>query len=185
MAIFVAWEKVSSTFVDTRTEKQQANSVQPQRGLALWERLFCEVTTGVLGLQIGKSRLSVAVADFGFSLKVLSGISLGMTGPRTGSCHSSLSPSSGMESWAGKGSRVLPTIPSTGNSLLGETGSGRGAYALNIPEQRAGEVWVWSPGSEENHLCLSCGKCSLSDGRALSFGVKHGFRSHLCHLQTV
>lgn len=95
MAVFVARGEVSSTFVDIRTEKQQANSVQPQCGLALRERLFCKVTTGVLGLKIGKSGLSVAVADSGFSLKFLSGISLGMTGPRTGSCHSPLlSPSS-------------------------------------------------------------------------------------------
>lgn len=65
----MAWGEVSSTFVDIRTEKQQANSVQPQCGLALWERLFCKVTTGVLGLKIGKSGLSVAAADFGFSLK--------------------------------------------------------------------------------------------------------------------
>lgn len=77
------------------TEKQQANSVKPWCGLALWERLFCKVTTGVLGLKIGKLGLSVAAADFGFSLKFLSGISLRMTGPRAGSCHSPwLSPSS-------------------------------------------------------------------------------------------
>lgn len=128
MAVFVTWGQVSSTFVDIRTEKQQANSVQPQRGLALWERLFCKVTTGVPGLKIGKSALSVAAADFGFSLKFLSGISLGMTGPRAGSCQSSLlSPSSGMEGRAEKGSRLLLAIPSRRNSPMGETGSGRGA----------------------------------------------------------
>lgn len=94
MAVFVVSGEVSSTFVDIRTEKQQANSVQPQCGLALWERLFCKVTTGVLGLKIGKSGLSVAAADFGLSLKFLSGISLGVTGPRAGSGHSPLTPSS-------------------------------------------------------------------------------------------
>lgn len=46
------------------------------------EMLFCKVTTSVLGLVIGKSELSVAAADFGFSLKLLSSISSGMTGPR-------------------------------------------------------------------------------------------------------
>lgn len=60
-----------------RTEKQQANSVHPQCGLALWERLICKVTTGVLGLTIGKSGLAVAVADFGFSLKLFIGHLLG------------------------------------------------------------------------------------------------------------
>lgn len=77
MAVFVVWEEVCSTFVYVRTGKQQANSAQLQCGLALQERLFCEVTTGVLGLAIGKSGLSVAAADFGFSLKLLSGISSG------------------------------------------------------------------------------------------------------------
>lgn len=79
------------------------------------------MTTGVLGLKIGKSRLSVAAADFGFSLKFLSGISLGMTGPWAGSCHPQV-----MESPAEKASRLL-TIPSRGKSPVEETGSGRGA----------------------------------------------------------
>lgn len=136
MAVFVTCGEVSSAFVDIRTEKQQANSVQPQCGLALWERLFCKVTTGILGLKIGKSALYVAAADLGSSLRFLSGIYLGMTGPRAGSCQaSSLSPSNGMEGQAEKGSRLLPAIPSRGNSPMGETVRERGL----APEQYRGK----------------------------------------------
>lgn len=72
-----------------RTEKHQVNSVQPQCGLAVQKTLFCKVTTGVLGLMIGKLGLSVAAADFGFSLKLLSSISSEMTGPGKAAvtCH--------------------------------------------------------------------------------------------------
>lgn len=52
---FMVWGEASSTFVAIRNEKRQVNSVQPQCGLALQEMLFCKVTTGVLGLAIGKS----------------------------------------------------------------------------------------------------------------------------------
>lgn len=83
---FVGRGDVNSTFVAIRTEKQQANSVQPQCGLALQETPFCKVTTGVLGLAIGKSGLSVAATDSGFSLKLLSSSSSGMTGPGEDSC---------------------------------------------------------------------------------------------------
>lgn len=65
MAFFLVRSQLP-LFVDVRTEKQQLSSVQPQCGLALWARLFCKVTTGVLALVIGKLGLSVAVADFGF-----------------------------------------------------------------------------------------------------------------------
>lgn len=73
--IFVGWGEASSTFMDVRTEATTLlfhhNVGWPRR-----QGLFCKVTTRVLGPAIGKSGLSVASADFGFSLKLLSGIRL-------------------------------------------------------------------------------------------------------------
>ena len=126
--IFVGWGEVSPTFMDVRTEKQQLCSTTMWAGPCR-QGQFCKVTTSVLGRAIGKSGLSVAAADFGFSLKLLSGIHLEMTGPRADSYQSPfLSPSSGMEGWAraGKVSGLPLTIPSRRNSSTGETGQGEG-----------------------------------------------------------
>lgn len=68
------------------TEEQQVNSVQPVwAGLA--GNAILQSDNRCPGPRDREVRLPVAAADFGFSLKLLSGISLGMTGPREGSCH--------------------------------------------------------------------------------------------------
>ena len=92
-----------------------------------------------------------------------------MTGPRAGSCHLPfLPPSSEMEVRAGEVSGLPLTIPSRRNSFMGETGSGRGAQPLNIPEERAGEVWVGVLASK----WISCARISLG-WLSLEFWVRH------------
>lgn len=83
----MVWGEVRSTFVAIRTEEQQSQF----RSATVWAGLagnaILQSDNRCLGPRDREVRLPVAAADFGFSLKLLSGISLGMTGPREGSCH--------------------------------------------------------------------------------------------------